>query len=249
MELIQRNRRLQEFGPLVERIAYYMKQKLPDNIEVDDLIQVGMMGLMEAANRYNALYGVQFVTFAMKRIRGSMLDELRHYDWAPQTLRRTMRRLDIATTKLQHQLGRSPNEMEIAKELNIPLGEIQKMRFELRSVQLVHYDAHQDDCDDNYLDMNEFDIKADPLRLLQSKYFHEALIKGISRLSKRERMLMEMRYNQDMNLREIGKAMGFNESRACQIFNCAVKSLRNYLKEHITDQLTEEDYPIYSFLH
>lgn len=240
---------MKEFGPLVERIAYYMKLKLPDNIEVDDLIQVGMIGLMEAANRYNALYGVQFSTFAMKRIRGSMLDELRHYDWAPQALRRAMRRLEMATTKLQHQLGRSPNEMEIAKDLNIPLSEIQKMRFELRGVQLVHYDAHQDECDEEFLDMNEFDIKADPVKLLQIKYFHEALVKAISHLSKRERMLMEMRYNQDMNLREIGVAMGFNESRACQIFNRAVKFLRNYLKEHITDQLNEDDCLIYSLMH
>ena len=249
MELAHRNRRLKEFAPLVERLAHCMKQKLPDNIEVDDLIQVGMMGLMEAANRYNELYGVQFSTFAMKRIRGSMLDELRHDDWVPQALRRTMRRLDVATTKLQHRLGRSPNEMEIAKELNIPLREFQKVRFEFQGAQLVHYDAHQDDCDEGFPDWNEFDIKADPAKLLQSKFFHEALINAISHLSKRERMLMEMRYNQDMNLREIGKAMGFNESRACQIFNRAVKFLRYYLKEHVTDQSNEEDCRIYSFLH
>jgi len=249
MELTHRNRRLKEFGPLVEHLAYCMKLKLPDSIEVDDLIQVGMMGLMEAANRYNELYGVQFSTFAMKRIRGSMLDELRHEDWVPQALRRTMRRLDVATTKLQHRLGRSPSEMEIANELNIPLNEIQKVRFEFQGAQIVHYDAVQDDCDEEVPDRNEFDLKSDPLKLLQSKYFHEALVNAISHLSKRERTLMDMRYNQDMNLREIGKVMGFSESRACQIFNRAVNFLRNYLKEHITDQLNEEDCRIYSFLH
>ncbi|MCX7193705.1 MAG: RNA polymerase sigma factor FliA [Proteobacteria bacterium] len=248
MELIHRNLRLKEFAPLVERLAYCMKQKLPDNIDVDDLIQVGMIGLMEAANRYDEMQGVQFSTFAMKRIRGSMLDKLRYDDWAPQGLRRTMRRVDAATTKLQHLLGRSPNEFEIAKELNIPLSKLQKMRFEFQGAQLVHFDAHKEDYDEDFLDRDEFDLKMDPLELLQSKYFHEALAIAISRLSTRERTLMEMRYQQDMNLREIGNAMGFNESRACQIFNRAVKFLRNYLKEYVAGMSNEEACHIYSFV-
>ena len=123
------------------------------------------------------------------------------------------------------------------------------MRFEFQGAQLVHYDAHQDDCDGEFPDWNDFDIKADPLKLLQRKYFHKALVNAINHLSNRERTLMEMRYNQDMNLREIGNEMGFNESRACQIFNRAVKFLRKYLKEHIADQLNEEDCRIYSFFY
>ena len=249
MESVNRTQRLKEYAPFVERLAYCMKRKLPHNIEVDDLIQVGMMGLMEAATRYDEFYGVQFSTYAMKRIRGSMLDELRHDDWAPQEVRRTIRRFDAATMKLQHRLGRSPNEIEIANELNVPLSELQKIRFESQGAQLVHYDAEQEDSHAVFLDRHESDINADPLKLLQSKHFQQALVNAIARLSKRERTLIDMRYKLDMNLREIGVVMGVNESRVCQINNHAVKLLRVYLKEYLAGQLGEEECQIQSFLH
>jgi len=174
-----------------------------------------------------------------------MLDELRHDDWVPQALRRAMRRLDAATMKLQHLLGRPPNEMEIAKELDIPLAAFQKMRFESQGAQLLYY---EEEGREDFLDRHGSDISTDPFRLLQGKYFHQALANAISRLSKREYRLMDMRYQQGMNLCEIGKKMGFNESRACQIHKRVVEVIRTSLKEYLTGT-SEEDYLICVFSH
>jgi RNA polymerase sigma factor for flagellar operon FliA len=249
MELPDREERLQEYVPLVKRLAYCLKQWLPDNIEIDDLIQVGMMGLMEADSRYDEMQGVQFSTYAMKRIRGSMLDELRHDDWASQGLRRNIRRCDAAIMKLQHLLGRSPGEIEIANELEMSLSLFQKLRFESEGLQQVHYDTLQEDSEADFLDRHKSDSNANPLDLLQEMHFSMALADAIGRLSIRERTLMEMRYNQDMNLREIGEAMGVKESRACQIFNQTVKFLRAALREYLFDQSGEINYRIHSVMH
>ena len=249
MELVDINLRLKDYAPLVKRIAHFMKQKLPDSIEVDDLIQVGMIGLIEAAKRFNGLHGVQFNTFAIERIRGSMLDELRHEDWAPKTLRRTLRHLEMTTTQLQHRLGRAPSEAEIAKELDITLTECQQMKFESLGAQLMHYEDCQKDCGVNFLDQQETGINADPLKWLQEKHFNDALFDAIDQLPKREHRLMKMRYMQDMNLCEIGKAMGVNESRACQIHKHAVEILRVSLREYLIGSANKEDYLMHTFLH
>ena len=223
---------LKEYAPLVKRIAHHLKAKLPSSVEVDDIIQAGMMGLLEASNRYDELRGAQFETYAAQRIRGAMLDELRQADWMPRNLRRDMRRIETAISKLQQRLGKPPSETDIAKELGMTLLEYQQMLFEARGAQLVYYEDFHGEDDEDFFDRYDFDSDMDPLDLLRDERFRGALIKAIEDLPERERMLMGMHYEQDMNLREIGEVMGVSESRVCQLHGQAVARLRTWLKGH-----------------
>jgi len=127
---------LREYAPLVRRLAHQMMTRLPCSVQLDDIIQAGMIGLLDAATRYDEFHGAQFETYATQRIRGAMLDELRAADWLPRNLRRDMRRIEAAISRLQHKLGRPPNETEIAKELDVPLAEYQQMLLDSRGAQL-----------------------------------------------------------------------------------------------------------------
>lgn len=230
--LTDKDQCVREYAPLVKRIAHYMKAKLPSSVEVDDIIQAGMMGLLEAANRYDELRGAQFETYASQRIRGAMLDELRQSDWMPRNLRRDMRRIESAINKLQQRIGKPPSETEIARELGMSLDEYQQMLFEGRGAQLVYYeDFHKEEGED-FFDRHDFDSDMDPLDMLRDERFRGALISAIEDLPERERMLMGMHYEQDMNLREIGEVMGVSESRVCQLHSQAVARLRGWLKGH-----------------
>ena len=221
---------LKEYAPLVKRIAHHMMLKLPGSVEVDDLIQAGMMGLLDAATRYDELRGAMFETYAAQRIRGAMLDELRGADWLPRSLRRDMRRIETAISHLQQKLGRAPNETEIAKELNVALPEYQQMLQEGRGAQLLYYEDFHGEGDEDFFERFEFSSDSNPLELLQDGRFREALVHAIERLPERERQMMGMHYEQDMNLREIGEVMGVSESRVCQLHSQAVARLRTSMK-------------------
>ncbi len=221
---------LKEFAPLVKRIAHHMMLRLPGSVEVDDLIQAGMIGLLDAAGRYDELRGAQFETYASQRIRGAMLDELRGADWLPRSLRRDMRRIETAISKLQQRLGKAPSESEIAREMGIPLPEYQQLLQESRGAQLVYYEDFHGDGDEDFFERHDFNTEGNPLELLQDERFRTALIEAIERLPERERQMMGMHYEQDMNLREIGEVMGVSESRVCQIHSQAVARLRTTLR-------------------
>lgn len=223
---------LKEYAPLVKRIAHHMMARLPSSVEVNDIIQAGMMGLLDAAGRYDELRGAQFETYAAQRIRGAMLDELRNADWLPRSLRRDMRRIESTLSKLQQKLGRSPSEGEIAKEMGVSLAEYQDMLGESRGAQLIYYEDFHDEGDEDFFERHDFAEDADPLDLIQDARFRTALIKAIEDLPERERMLMGMHYEQDMNLREIGEVLGVSESRVCQLHSQAVARLRTYLRGH-----------------
>ena len=223
---------IKEYAPLVKRIAHHLMLRLPSSVAVEDIIQAGMIGLLDAATRYDEFRGAQFETFAAQRIRGSMLDELRHADWMPRSLRRDMRRIEAAMSKLQQRLGKSPLESEVAQELGMPLTEYQQMLFESRGAQLVYYEDFHNEGDEDFFDRYDLDSDSDPLALLQNEHFRDALIKAIENLPERERMLMGMHYEQEMNLREIGEVMGVSESRVCQLHSQAVARLRSMLRGH-----------------
>ena len=223
---------IREYAPLVKRIAHHLMLRLPSSVAVEDIIQAGMIGLLDAARRYDELRGAQFETFAAQRIRGAMLDELRQADWMPRSLRRDMRRVESAMSKLQQQLGRSPTEGEVAGELGVQLTEYQQLLFESRGAQLVYYEDFHDDNDEDFFDRYDCDGGADPLAMLQDEKFRSALIGAIENLPERERMLMGMHYEQEMNLREIGEVLGVSESRVCQLHSQAVARLRSVLRGH-----------------
>ena len=221
---------LREHAHLVKRLAHQMMTKLPYSVQIDDIIQAGMMGLLDAASRYDEFHGAQFETYATQRIRGAMLDELREADWLPRSLRRDMRRIEAALSRMQQKLGRSPNETEIAGELEVPLAEYQQMLQESRGAQLVYYeDIHGEDQDD-FFERFEFGNGGNPMDLLEDERFKEELVHAIENLPERERMLMGMIYEQEMNLREVGEVLGVSESRVSQLHSQAVARLRSRMK-------------------
>jgi len=225
-----KNQCLREYAPLVKRIAHQMMTKLPYSVQIDDIIQAGMMGLLDAASRYDEFHGAQFETYATQRIRGAMLDELRQADWLPRSLRRDMRRIELSVSRLQQKLGRPPNETEIAKEMEVPLDEYQKLLQESRGAQLIYYEDFHDEDHDDFFERFEFDDDANPLELLQNSRFKEELVRAIDNLPEREKMLMGMIYEQEMNLREVGEVFGVSESRISQLHSQAVTRLRGWMK-------------------
>ncbi|MDR5172567.1 RNA polymerase sigma factor FliA [Methylobacillus sp. Pita2] len=225
---------LKQHASLVKKIAYQLKAKLPASVDIDDLIQAGMMGLLDATNRYEDNHGAQFETYAAQRIRGSMIDELRRADWLPRSVRKNMRDVETAVHLLEQKLGRPPTEGEIARELNLSMDDFQEMLDDCSGHQLIYYeDFSEQDSGDHFLDRYQSDDSGDPLRALLSTDFREALIDAIDSLPEREKILMGLYYEQEMNLKEIGAIMSVSESRVCQLHTQAVARLRTNLKEKL----------------
>jgi RNA polymerase sigma factor for flagellar operon FliA len=226
-----KNNLLTEHMPLVKRLAHQMKAKLPPSVEVDDLVQAGMIGLLDAIGRYEENHGAQFETYAVLRIRGAMLDELRSNDWMPRSTRQNMRKVEQAMAALQQQLGRPPSESEVAKSLKLSLSDYQDMLGDSGGHQLVYYeDFHDEDGNDSWLDRYAVD-EDDPLRALMETDFRQAVIDAIDALPPREKLLMGLYYEEELNLKEIGAVMGVSESRVSQLHSQAVARLRTYLRE------------------
>ena len=223
---------LRQYSPLVRRLAHQMIAKLPANVEIDDLIQVGMIGLSDALGRFDAAQGVQFETFASQRIRGAMLDELRGADWMSRGTRKQQRDIESAVHRLEQKLGRAPVESEIAKEMGFTLLEYQEMLGKVRGTQLIYLeDMSGDDGDSDYLDRHVTDEGNDPLSLLQDHRMRHALVDAIKNLPEREQFVMSMYYEQDMNLKEIAAVLGVTESRVCQLHSQSIARLRVKLRE------------------
>ena len=226
-----KNHLLTDHMPLVKRLAHHMKAKLPPSVEVDDLIQAGMIGLLDAISRYEETHGAQFETYAVLRIRGAMLDELRNSDWLPRSMRQNMRKIEAAMSSLQQKLGHPPTESEVAKTLKLSLSEYQDMLGDGGGHQLVYYeDFHDNEGNDSFLDRYAVD-DADPLRSLLDGDFRQAVVDAINNLPPREKMLMGLYYEEEMNLKEIGAVMGVSESRVSQLHTQAVARLRAALRE------------------
>ena len=223
---------LKQYSSLVRRLAHQMIAKLPANVEIDDLIQVGMIGLSDALTRFDAGQGVQFETFATQRIRGAMLDELRGADWMSRGTRKQQRDIEGAVHRLEQRLGRAPQESEIAKEMDMSLTDYQEMLGKVRGTQLIHLeDMSGEDGDNDYLDRHVTDEGNDPLALLADHRMRSALVEAIKNLPEREQFVMSMYYEQDMNLKEIAAVLGVTESRVCQLHSQSIARLRVKLRE------------------
>ncbi len=223
---------LEQHLPLVKKLAFHMKAKLPPSVEVDDLVQAGMIGLLDAIGRYEENHGAQFETYAVLRIRGAMLDELRNSDWLPRSMRQNMRNIEVAMSTLQQRLGHPPTESEVAKMLKMTLPEYQEMLGDGGGHQLLYYeDFHDSENSDSFLDRHFVDENSDPLNSLLEGDFRQAVINAIDALPEREKLLMGLYYEQELNLKEIGAVMGVSESRVSQLHTQAVARLRASLRE------------------
>ncbi|PKO88220.1 MAG: RNA polymerase sigma factor FliA [Betaproteobacteria bacterium HGW-Betaproteobacteria-12] len=221
-----REQLVQRFAPLVKRIAYHLMARLPASVQFEDLVQNGMIGLLDAMDRYQEGFGAQFETYATQRVRGAMLDGLRENDWLPRTLRRELRRIEAAISQLEHTHGRAPSESELAEALGMSLADYQRTLQDARGHQIVYFDDFAGDGEEDFLERHFTDNDADPANILEDRNLRQALIGAIERLPEREKLMMGLYYEQDLNLREIGEVMGVTESRVCQLHSQAIARLR-----------------------
>ena len=218
---LDRTSAIERYGPMVRRMASQLIGRLPANVELD------------AMTRYETDRGAQFETFATQRVRGAMLDELRGSDWLPRSVRRNQRTIESAIHRAEQRLGRAPAEADIAEELGLPLAEYQRLLDDARGAQLVHLDDYDDDGDEGFLDRHVAAPDVDPQEILGDSRFRHALVAAIGKLPERERLVMGMYYEQEMNLKEIGAVLGVTESRISQLHSQAVARLRTQMKQWI----------------
>jgi RNA polymerase sigma factor for flagellar operon FliA len=223
---------VRQYADLVRKIAYQIKAKLPANIEVDDLIQTGMIGLLDAAQKYKENPGAQFTTYASQRIHGAIMDELRSSDWLPRSVRKQMREIETAIQFLEQRSGRAPTESEVANKLGISLSNYHASLNDGAGHKLVYFeDFQKEEGSEHFLDQHVRSQEGDAIRLLMSSEFKENLKNAIDNLPEREKILMSLYYEQDLNLKEIGAVMNVTESRVSQLHSQAVARLRAKLKD------------------
>jgi len=225
--VLAKDQLVSKYAPLVKRIAFHLMAKLPASVQVDDLVQNGMIGLLDAIGRFEEGLGAQFETYAVQRVRGAMLDGLRENDWMPRGLRREMRRVEATIHQLEHEIGRPPMEQELASALDMSLADYQKLLLEARGHQLVYLEDLTEGSGDEYLDRHAIGAAPDPLSVLEEAGTRKMLVAAIEGLPERERLMMALYYEQDLNLREIGAVLEVSESRVCQLHTQAIARLRS----------------------
>lgn len=209
---------------LVKRIAHHIMAKLPASIELDDLIQAGMLGLIEAASHYDPSRGASFETYAGIRIRGAILDEVRKSDWTPRSVHRRYRNITEAIADLQARTGKDPSDQEIADHLDMPLEEYHSILRDSTSCRLFSLDQpYVDSGRTQEVESTDF---AEPDSALEETQFTDRLAEAIGRLPERERLVLSLYYQKDMNLKEVGMVLEVSESRVCQIHGQALLRLK-----------------------
>ncbi|MBO8416206.1 MAG: RNA polymerase sigma factor FliA [Proteobacteria bacterium] len=221
--------KVEQYAPLVKRIALHLKARLPASVELDDLIQAGMLGLMSALQNFEDGHGAAFETYATIRVRGAMIDEMRQASWAPRSVHQNTRQISDAMTTLSHKLGREPKDSEIAAELKVSLEKYYQMLMDSSNSQIVGIEdlGISDDVIGESSDHREDKL----FNLLASSQFKQALAEAIKKLPEREQQILAFYYDEEMNLREIGAIYGLSESRICQIMSQAMARLRSMLKD------------------
>ena len=204
---------------LVKRIAYHLAGRLPASVEVDDLIQGGMLGLLEAAANYSEGRGASFETYAGIRIRGAMLDGLRKLDWAPRSVHRKARAVAKAIREIESEIGREARDVEVAERMGMQLSDYHRIVEDSAGCQISSLTTEEGE-------MTLTDSAADPFRDVVDEDFRVALAEAISNLPERERLVMSLYYDDELNLKEIGAALRVSESRICQIHGQALVRLQ-----------------------
>jgi RNA polymerase sigma factor for flagellar operon FliA len=217
------------YAPLVKRIAYHMMGRLPSTVQLDDMVQAGMIGLFEALKGYDMSRGASFETYARIRIRGAMIDEVRRGDWTPRSVYRKSRQLSEAIREVEEREGRDAKDSEIAALLDIDMQEYSSLVKEAAGCQLLSYEditstgGNTDESSAAHLQ--------GPYQELQERDFKSGLADKIASLPERERLIMALYYDEEFNLREIGEILGVSEGRICQIHGQALARLRARMSE------------------
>jgi RNA polymerase sigma factor FliA len=228
----ERERMLLEHLPAVRYIARRIHERLPQHVELDDLISAGVVGLMDAFSKFDQTRKVQFKSYAQFRIRGAILDSLRTLDWSPRELRRKGRAVEEAICAVTHRLGRAPAEHEIAAEMELELAEYQQLLGDLKGLEIgsLHVERSEDSGDEElaYIPGAPED---DPLFQCMQSEMRDRLANGIDALPEKERLVLTLYHYEGMTMKEIGQTLGVVESRVSQIHSSAVVRLRSALRE------------------
>ena len=215
-----------EHAGLVKRIACHLAARLPVSVELDDLLQAGMIGLLEAASTFDPARGARFDTWAGIRIRGAMLDELRKGDWAPRSVHRKLRQVGDAMQRLEARLGRPAEGREVAAVLGLSLDEYHAILRDAAGCRLFSFD----DAQDGDLPAVAGAGPDSPEGELERSRFRKRLADAIARLPEREQLVLSLYYEQELNLKETGAVLGVSESRVCQIHGQALLRLRSMME-------------------
>jgi RNA polymerase sigma factor for flagellar operon FliA len=216
---------------LVKRIAQHLMTRLPPSVQTEDLIQAGMLGLLEAAKHYDSSKGASFETYASIRIRGSMLDEIRKNDWVPRSVHRNTRMISETVRKIENETGRDARDNEVALRLNITLEDYHQMVQDTNGIRVFGFEDVGMTEDTFTQGISELGLS--PLEGVQYEDFRSNLAKGIAGLPERERLVLTLYYEEELNLREVGEMLGVSESRASQIHSQAMLRLQHRLKEWV----------------
>ncbi len=218
-------------APLVKRIAHHLASRLPASVQLDDLIQAGMVGLLEAARQYDSGQGASFSTYAGIRIRGAMIDEIRRLDWTPRSVHRKYRGVAEAIHELENYLGREPRDHEVADALGMDLDEYHQVLADAAGARLFSMDQEDPVTGEAH------DVAGDgplPEEILADEDFHGDLADAIRELPEREQLIMKLYYEEELNLREIGAVLGVTESRISQIHGRIMLKLRAGLADWVS---------------
>lgn len=228
---IDRSQAVNDYMPLVRRHALSLQVRLPPSVELDDLIQAGMVGLLDAFNRYDHEQGASFSTYASQRIKGSMIDELRSRDWLPRSVRRGSRRIEQAMQRLANEYGRAPSEREIATELDMPIEEYHRLLHDVNNGYLATYEDNSTAETEASVVPDGLDPYVSPAEATFAYAQRDELAAAIDKLPEREKMLLGLYYQEQLNLKEIGAVLEVSESRVCQLHSQAVSRLRVTMAE------------------
>ena len=231
-----RERLVVAYSPMVKFVAGRLGAGLPSHVEDADLISYGLVGLIGAIERFEPERGIKFETFAMTRIRGAIIDELRSLDWVPRSVRSRAREIETAQAKLEHELQRAPTEAELASKLNLTEAELQSALLEIANSSVYALDelwTVSDSSGDqvSLLDTIADESAADPQEALASTEVKDLLTEAIGGLPEREQLVVALYYYENLTLREIGEVLGVTESRVSQLHTKAVMRLKSSLQQ------------------
>lgn len=215
---------VQEHASLVKRIAYHLRTRLPDSVQLDDLIQAGMLGLLEAVRSYDSSQGASFATYAGIRIRGAMLDEVRRSDWTPRSVHKKARQVAEIIRDIENRTGRDARASEVAAALGVSLEEYHQILQDSISSRIFSIEELSQSGGGVLEECGN--VEEPPIEGLTRVGFRSALADAIAGLPERERMVISLYYDEELNLREIGEVLGVSESRICQINSQAMLRLR-----------------------
>lgn len=223
--------RVEDYAYLVKRIAHHMMARMPSCVQIEDLIQAGMLGLLEAAQKYDGSKGASFETYSGIRIRGAIVDEMRRGDWAPRSVHRNSRRVAQAISSVEARNGRDARDFEIAEEMGLSLDEYYAMARDSASTRLFSYEETYENDESRFDEYEPSDGFRGPSEQVHRNALYTDLVAAIGKLPERERLVLSLYYEQEMNLKEIGLVLGVSESRVSQIHSQAALRLKARMQD------------------